>query len=77
MDRSAQSTPSVANPYLDGYLFSDDWVSGKKQEVLTRLAPDFTGWDKDNAKFEAQLEQVVKALQTDDTGREPAPEPRL
>ena len=50
---------------------------GKKQEVLARLAPDFTNWDKDNAKFEAQLEQVVKALQTGDTGREPAPVPRL
>ena len=62
---------------LDGYLFSDEWENGKKQEVLSRLAPDFTNWDKDNAKFEAQLEQVVKALQTDDTGREPAPPPRL
>lgn len=62
---------------LDDYLFSSEWENGKKQEVLARLAPDFTGWDKDNAKFEAQLEQVVKALQTDDTGREPPPEPRL
>ena len=58
---------------LDGYLFSDEWESGKKQEVLSRLAPDFTDWDKDNSKFEAQFEQVVKALQTDDTGREAAP----
>ena len=58
---------------LDGYLFSDEWESGKKQEMLTRLAPDFTDWDKDNSKFEAQFEQVVKALQTDDTGREAAP----
>lgn len=62
---------------LDGYLFSGDWENGKKQEVLSRLAPDFTDWDKDNSKFEVQFEQVVKALQTDDTGREPAPSPRL
>jgi hypothetical protein len=62
---------------LDDYLFSDEWVSGKKRQVLSRLAPDFTNLDKDKDKFEAQLEKVVKALQTDDTGREPAPEPRL
>ena len=48
---------------LDGYLFSDEWESGKKQEVLSQLAPDFTDRDKDNSKFEAQFEQVVKALQ--------------
>ena len=60
---------------LDGYLLSDEWQSGRKQEVLSRLAPDFTDWEKDNAKFEAQFEQAVKALQSGDTGREAAPEP--
>lgn len=62
---------------LDGYLFSDKWENGKKGQVLSRLAPDFTNWDKDNDKFETQLEKVVKALRTDDRGREPPPEPRL
>jgi hypothetical protein len=61
---------------LDGYLFSD-WNHSKKNQVLERMAPDFTGWESDNAKFEQQLERVVKALQTNNTGREPEPKPKL
>ncbi|MEQ8635941.1 toll/interleukin-1 receptor domain-containing protein [Gimesia maris] len=61
---------------LDGYLFSD-WNHPKKNQVLERMAPDFTGWESDNAKFEQQLERVVKALQTKNTAREPEPKPKL
>mgnify|MGYP003663098852 CR=1 FL=1 len=61
---------------LDGYLFSD-WIHPKRNQILERMAPDFTGWDSDNAKFEQQLERVVKALQTNNTGREPEPKPKL
>lgn len=50
---------------LDGYMFSDAWKSGKRQQVKERLAADFTDWEKDNAKFEEQFERVVKALQTE------------
>jgi hypothetical protein len=38
---------------------------------------DFTDWKTDNDKFDAQIEKVVKALRTDDGGREPAPVPKL
>ena len=58
---------------LDGYMFSDEWKSGKRQQIMERLAADFTGWETDNSKFEEQFEWVVKALQTKGA-REDAPE---
>ena len=61
---------------LDGYMFSDEWKSGKGQQIKERLAADFTGWEKDNTKFEEQFERVVKALQTGGA-REQAPRSRL
>ena len=62
---------------LDGYLFSNNWNSGKKQQVRSRLAADFTGWENDNAKFETQLDRVVKALRTGDGARAEPPPPKL
>ena len=62
---------------IDGHLLSGKWQSGKAQQVLSRLAADFTGWDRDNAKFEAQMDRVVAALRAGDGGRPPVPKPRL
>ncbi len=60
---------------LDGYIFSDGWQSGKKDQVLSRLAADFNV--RDDEKFEAEVEKVVRALRTDEAGREAPPKPRL
>jgi hypothetical protein len=61
---------------LDGYMFSDKWDCGKRQQIKERLAADFIGWETDNDKFEEQFELVVKALQTEGA-REKAPLSKL
>lgn len=46
---------------LDGYLF-EKWQSGKSQQVKSRIAVDFRGWQNDDEKFNAQIEFLLKAL---------------
>jgi uncharacterized protein YjbI with pentapeptide repeats len=60
---------------IDGYLFQ--WDSGKASVLKERLAGNFTGWEHDNAKFEAEFEKVVRALRADEGGREKPPPSRL
>jgi uncharacterized protein YjbI with pentapeptide repeats len=62
---------------LDGYIFTDECRNAKKDEILSRIAADFTGWNKDEGKFEKELKRVLKSLLLDNKGREKPPEPKL
>ena len=62
---------------LDGYMFSEKWENGKASQVKARFAADFTGWEKDNDKFEQAFEKVLNALKTDGAGRETPPKSML
>ena len=60
---------------LDGYLF--EWEDGLAEDIRTRLAADFTGWEHDNARFEREFERVVQALRTDKRAQERAAKPTV
>lgn len=61
---------------LDGHLFSPNYDAPKAQQIRSRIAANFKGWESDNKLFEREVERVIKALRTDG-GKEPPPEPKL
>jgi uncharacterized protein YjbI with pentapeptide repeats len=61
-DRERKESRLIIIPLmLDRYLL-DGWQDGLASDLTSRLAADFTGWEQDNAKFEAEFERVVGAL---------------
>ncbi len=61
---------------VDNYLLSKDCDYNKKEIILKRLAANFVGWEHDNALFDREIENVIRALQTDG-GKEDPPPPKL
>jgi hypothetical protein len=55
---------------------SSDYTSGTAQQIRSRVAADFKDWEHDNAVFEREIEQVIKALRTDG-GKELPPPTKL
>lgn len=62
---------------LDGHLFSLDYRSGKQSEIASRVAANFVGWENDLTLFDSEPEKVIRALRTDDGGREIPPKSKL
>ena len=76
MDERGKKVHVLVPLNLDGFIL-DGWESAKAKDVRARIAADFADWDKDDAKFHVTVKQLIRALQLDDAGREPAPEPKL
>ena len=63
---------------LDDFLFSEKYQSGKKAEIISRVAADFTGFGpRTTPNSRSSLKQVLQALRADAAARELPPKPRL
>lgn len=60
---------------LDGFLFRQEWQSGMATQIRSRVAANFTDWEHDHNKFEAQVELLVRALRANSI--ETAPKSKL
>jgi len=49
---------------IDDYIF-DHWEHERKADVLRKVVGDFSGWDKDAAKYEKAFEGLLKGLQAE------------
>lgn len=48
---------------LDRYVF-DTWEHERKADMLRKVVGDFSGWDKDAAKYDKAFDKLLKGLQT-------------
>lgn len=77
MKERSQKVLALIPINLDGYIFSGNWISGKEEQVKSRVIADFTEWESNERKFKEQFERLVKALREDQKGRETPPKIKL
>ena len=73
MEKREKKVTALIPLDLDGYLFNDECRNSKAKQIKSRFVGDFTGWESDNAIFETGFDKLIKALTTDDMGRESPP----
>jgi hypothetical protein len=63
---------------LDGYMFTGQWDLGVlANEIRSRVAANFQGWETNNQHFDIQVDRVIKALRADEGAREQPPPSKL
>ena len=63
---------------LDGYMFTGEWDLGiLANEIRSRVAANFQGWETNKQNFDIQVDRVIKALRADEGGRESPPPSKL
>jgi uncharacterized protein YjbI with pentapeptide repeats len=62
---------------LDGYLFDDRYSSGKKEQLVSRLAANFTDWEASDDRFNIEFERVLLAMRADAAARQLPPLSKL
>jgi TIR domain/Reverse transcriptase (RNA-dependent DNA polymerase) len=63
---------------LDGYMFTDQWDLGVlANEIRSRVAANFQGWETNRQNFDIQVDRVIKALRADEGARELPPPSKL
>jgi hypothetical protein len=77
MKERGRKTLSLVPLDLDGYVFSVDWKSGKREQLLSRIVGEFRGWKTDSQIFAGALAKLVSALRAGDSARFRPPEQKL
>jgi hypothetical protein len=77
MKQSGEKVLALIPLDLDGYIFSGQWISGKQEQVKSRVVANFTGWEEEGDKFYSEIERLVKSLRSDEHAREIPPKPKL
>jgi len=70
--KTGEETLVLVPVNLDDFMFSDTWNCGWKNQVVSRLAPDFRNWknDSDNDVCADALSTLLRTLIIDSTAAE-------
>jgi uncharacterized protein YjbI with pentapeptide repeats len=64
LDREDKEHKNILFPIrIDDYVFAK-WEHERKADVVEKVVGDFSGWDKDAAKYDKAFEKLLRGLQT-------------